>query len=365
MALSIVRNDITKMEVDAIVNSTNENLIPGGLGVDASIRYAAGPALAEALAKIGHCPTGSCVVTEAYGIKDCRWIIHAVGPVCRPGSEADDAALIERCYRTVFRTAKAWGCRSLAVPLISAGANAFPKAEVYRIATAAARAFLLSETDGEMMIYLVLYDSEAEGISGRVGDTVHAFISDRYRADHERELIGAFEDRAALPPMASPMSAPAQRQRRNGLPAKAPALDAVLSATCAPDGAAVPVLPDYRAQDKSFAEMCEWWCEQKQITKHRFYTDANISKASFWAMKNRPDQVPKKTSVLACAVGLRLDLEQTKDLLMRAGLALSPYYALDMIVEYFITRGSYDIDEINAVLFDEDLSLLGTVAKES
>ena len=364
MALSIVRNDITKMKVDAIVNSTNEALIPGGLGVDASIHHAAGPELAAALAKIGRCPPGSCVVTEAYGIEDCRWIIHAVGPVCRPGSEAADAALIERCYRAVFRTAKGLGCRSLAVPLISAGANAFPRAEVYRIATAAARAFLLSETDGEMLITLVLYDSEAVGIGGRVGDAVHAFISDRYRLDHERELMAAFEERAA-PTMAAPRAAPKKRQLLNRRSARVSAPDEDRLPICAAGEATVPKAPDYRAQDKSFAEMCEWWCAQKQITKHRFYTDANISKASFWAMKNRPEQVPKKTSVLACAIGLRLDLEQTKDLLLRAGLALSPYYALDMIVEYFITRGNYDIDEINAVLFDEDLSLLGTVAKES
>ena len=103
MALSIVRNDIARMKVDAIVNSTNELLIPGGYGVDASIHYAAGPELASALEKIGHCPTGSCVVTDAFGIKSCRYIIHAVGPVCSPAHGAEDAdawreacSLIER-----------------------------------------------------------------------------------------------------------------------------------------------------------------------------------------------------------------------------------------------------------------------------
>ena len=118
---------------------------------------------------------------------------------------------------------------------------------------------------------------------------------------------------------------------------------------------------DYRTQDRCFADMCEWWCEHKKLSKAEFYARSNISKSMFWNMKHHPEQVPRKTSVLACAVGLRLTLEQTNDLLLRAGLSLSRYYRLDSIVESFIRKSNYDIDQINAALYDEDQVLLGSV----
>ena len=359
MALSIVRNDITKMNVDAIVNSTNEQLVPGGFGVDASIHYAAGPELASALSGIGYCPTGSCVVTESYQISTCKYIIHAVGPVHHqdpwPENAAayrKDCALIKQCYRSIYRLAWEYACRSVAVPLISAGANGFSTAEVYKIATGAAREFLLSlGADEDMMIYIVLYNNEAVGVGQKVGDSIRHYVTDQYLVTHARELESSYsflDSSAGYAPRHKIRSA--QRVRR--------AESALCPSPCA------PAPEDYRKQDMSFPEMCEWWCQKKHISKHRFYTNANITKATFWAMKNHPDQVPKKTNVLACAIGLRLDLDQTKDLLLRAGLALSPYYRLDMIVEDYISRKKFDIDIINGKLFDEDLSLLGTVVRE-
>ncbi len=359
MALSIVRNDITKMNVDAIVNSTNEQLIPGGLGVDASIHYAAGPELASALSKIGYCPIGSCVLTEAYNIRTCRYIIHAVGPVHYPVPEAEDAevrrkgcALIEQCYRSIYRLALERACRSVAVPLISSGANGFPTAEVYRIATGVAREFLLSlRSDEDMMIYIVLYNNESVGIGQKIGDSIQHLVTDQYLVTHAQKLQSSFY-RSDLSSNDGP-----RQQIRNFSKASR-------TESARYQRPHAQKHEDYREQDMSFPEMCEWWCKKKQISKHVFYTNANITKATFWAMKNHPGQVPKKTNVLACAIGLRLDLDQTRDLLARAGLALSPYFTLDMLVEYFISKKKYDIDEINAVLFDEDLPLLGTIARD-
>ena len=105
--------------------------------------------------------------------------------------------------------------------------------------------------------------------------------------------------------------------------------------------------------------MCEWWCEEKNISKKVFYVSANINKSMFWNMKHHPDQIPKKTNALACAIGLQLDYDQTQDLLMRAGMTLSRYYALDRLVESYIRKGNYDIFEINEKLFEQDLPLLG------
>ena len=358
MPLSIIRDDITRVKADAIVNSTNELLIPGGLGVDASIHYAAGPELAFLLREIGYCATGSCVVTSSCRISTCRYIIHAVGPVYDPHSAADPAedyrkgcSLIERCYRSIFQLALEKACRSVAVPLISAGANGFPTAEVYRIATGTAREFLLSLKDGaDMRIFIVLYDDESVLAGGKVSDEIRHHISDQYRAGHIRELAECF--------WGDGPSEGADLNRRRRRPSRPSAFPAIRD-----KGSAAEEPEDYRTLDKSFPEMCEWWCSRKHISKHRFYTNANITRAAFWAMKKHPDRMPKKTSVLACAIGLRLDLDQTKDLLARAGMSLSPYFKLDMIVEYFISEKRYDIDEINAVLFGEDLSLLGTDVK--
>ena len=353
MALIIVRNDITKTEADAIVNSTNPALQVGGLGVDAAVHAAAGPRLREALTEIGGCPYGGAVVTEAFDIPTCRYIIHAVPPVYHDGAQGEEEALRE-CYRNVLRLAREKGCRSLAVPTLASGANGFPRADAYRVATSCIREFLFSlpgKTD--MQVYLVLFSKESVDVGEKIDAGVRQFISDadtlrkknemaelyhyRPRWDRRENLASVFESFGAMPTAMPPC----------GIDMEA--------AICAP-----PEEENYEDVDLSFADMCEWWCKRKGLSKNRFYTRANINKAMFWNMKHHPGQIPKKTNVLACAVGLGLDLDQTQDLLKRAGMTLSKYYEMDLVVEYFIREGNHNIDVINGVLFDRDLPLLGT-----
>lgn len=349
MALTIVRDDITRMQVDAIVNSTNERLCPGGTGVDASIHAAAGPALAEALQAIGGCAEGSAVLTDAFGISSCRYIIHTVGPRYRDGRHGE-GALLRSCYDSILHLAREKGCRSLAIPSISSGAYGFPKDEAYHIATGCIRRFLYELPDDEdMMVYLVLFDQESVDIGRRLEGEIRENIAETYPRAKKEKLRGLFgrtsnrvypeEDAAAMAPMPMPTTA----------------VGSALSGMAEPAEES-----DYAAQDLSFAEMCDWWCEQKAISKKHFYADANINKAMFWNMKHHPEQMPKKTNVLACAVGLKLDYDQTQDLLMRAGMTLSRFYELDRIVERYIRSRSYDIDTINGELFERDLALLGT-----
>lgn len=365
MPLQIVRNDITKMEVDAIVNSTNEDLLVGGFGVDAGIHEAAGPGLAEELESIGFCPTGSAVMTNAYGISQCRKIIHAVGPVYQDGQHGERELLL-RCYRSVFALARKAGCRSLAMPAISAGFYGFPKAEAYSIATAAAREFLLSlDEDEEMTIYFVLFGSEMLEISKKLQDDVSRYIADHYIDMRRNELQQFYA--CNFSPEAAFGNPPKAQARRPNVPAAKETAFArnyepapQMEMECCPMAASVDET-DYRSQDKSFAEMCEWWCQQKKITPGEFYVQANINRKMFWNMrKHGALQVPKKTNVLACAIGLKLNLEETRDLLMRAGHALSPYYELDVVVSYFIENRKYNIYELNSELFDRDLPLLGS-----
>ena len=360
MALTIVRDDITKINVDAIVNSTNEYFEVGGLGVDAGIHYAAGPELKKALAAIGCCPAGSAVITEAFNITSCRYIIHTVGPVYVDGKHGEKA-LLKSCYRNILALAKEKNCRSVAIPLISTGAYRYPKAEAYSIATACIREFLISLPDDEdMMVYIVLYDRESVAVSEKIDAGVKHFISEAYRRNKRERLYQSFF--------------------KDGLPygrseAKPQAPEPLFSAsfedampTCASfeagrTEAAVPSpLPGegYENEDRSFADMCEWWCQQKGISKNEFYNRANINKSMFWGMKHHPEQIPKKTNALACVIGLKLNYDQALDLLSRAGMTLSKYYETDLIVEYFIREKNYNIDEINALLYKKDLALLGT-----
>ncbi len=345
MALSIVRNDITRMEVDAIVNSTNEHLAVGGLGVDASIHAAAGPGLDAALKEIGFCPVGSAVITPSFNISSCRYIIHAVGPYYLDGAQGEREQLAN-CYRSILALARKHGCRSLAIPSISTGAYHYPKLEAYSIATSCIRDFLISLPEEEdMMIYLVLFDRESVAVSEKIDAGVKHFINDSYRDRQKRMLQSVFEQKSGRRANLNPPSGSIDLYREPSFQDRNITVD-------------LYHLP-YADVDLSFAEMCEWWCRKKHISKNTFYSKANINKALFWAIKHNPKQIPKKTNAIACAIGLQLSYEETQDLLMRAGLTLSKYYELDLVVEYFIREKKYDIFDINAVLFDRDLPLLG------
>lgn len=369
MALAIVRNDITKMHVDAVVNSTNEYFKAGGLGVDMGINYAAGPRLKEALSEIGSCPSGSAVITAAFGLSSCKYIIHTVGPVYIDGAHGE-RALLESCYRSVLALARENFCRSLAVPLISAGACGYPKAEAYSIATACIRNFLLSLPDDEdLMVYLVLFDPGSVTVSEKMDTGLRHFISDADRANTKARL-SSFVPRDTLSAPRAPGTG--SRVSSPNRPVKSPTyishrqeeselslMDIDASLCALPSPAVRRSGENYEKQDLSFADMCEWWCKEKGLSKSEFYARANINKSMFWSMKHHPEQIPKKTNALACVIGLRLDYAEAVDLLRRAGMTFSKYYETDLIVEYFIRERNYSIDEINLVLYQKDLSLLG------
>lgn len=381
MALTIVRNDITQMHVDAIVNTTNEYFEVGGVGVDAGIHYAAGPRLKEALAEIGYCPVGSAVITDAFDIPSCRYIIHTVGPVYWDGRQGEPD-LLRSCYHSILSLAKENGCQSLAIPSISTGAYRYPKAEAYSIATSCIREFLLSLPDDEdMMIYLVLFDRESVAVSEKVDAEVEQFINEAYtrrkKADLHSFYKGYQADRRRERYERTDRDEMLQHPSFSNRPRRRPAAreEAVYEEVAAMPTASLPAMSapsvnyaaaaskseaSYREEDRSFADMCEWWCTEKGISKKEFYSRSNINKAMFWGMKHNPEQIPKKTNALACVIGLSLDYDQALDLLSRAGLTLSKYYETDLIVEYFIHEKKYDIDEINALLFEKDLTLLGT-----
>jgi len=336
MPLEIVRNDITQMRVDAIVNAANERLAIGG-GVCGAIFAAAGAeALAKACAEIGSCKTGGAVLTPGFALP-AKHIIHAVGPVWQGGG-AGEAELLRACYQSALALAAERGFQSVAFPLISSGIYGFPKDVALSVATAQIGDFLLGH---DMDVFLVVFDRAAYRLSERLHRSISAYIDDRFvdlaaaiytRRDDEysqaTRKLARWEEAMPLP-----CGAPTVSQS---------ALEHAL-----------------KRAGESFTEMLLRLIDERGLNDPAVYQRANIDRRLFSKIRSNPAYRPAKSTALAFAVALRLNLDQTADLLRRAGYALSPSSRADLIVEYFIRAGNYNIFEINEALFAFDESLLG------
>ena len=324
MPLIIVRNDITKMSVDAIVNAANESLLGGG-GVDGCIHRAAGPELLQECRTLGGCRTGEARITGAYRLP-CKYVIHTVGPVWN-GGRCGEREQLASCYRTSLALAKEHGCETVAFPLISSGIFGYPKDQALRVAVDAISEFL---AENDMTVYIVIFDRAAYATGNKLFADIAAYIDDHYvdaHTDSRRERmrrIGVVESRALTAPMAA-----------SGLDEALAHLDAGFSET---------LLKLIDRSGKKDAEV---------------YRKANVDRRLFSKIRNNPDYKPSKPTAVAFAIALELSLPETRDLIARAGYALSPSSKFDVIIEYFITQRDYDIFKINEALFAFDQSLLG------
>ncbi len=342
MPLQIVRNDITKMKVDAIVNAANSALLGGG-GVDGCIHRAAGPELLAECRTLGGCDTGSAKLTKGYRLP-CSYVIHAVGPRWIDGRYGE-RALLTSCYQTALRLAKEKHCETVAFPLISSGIYGYPKAEALRVAIDTISAFLL---ENDMTVYIVIFDKKAYQISEKLFTDIAEYIDDNYVDEHsdtvfERSRRLCMPQCEAALPCDVEKSAPLPRSPMP-MPAKKPltladALDQI---------------------DESFSEMLLRKIDEKGMKDAECYKKANIDRKLFSKIRSDKLYKPSKPTVLAFAIALELPLSETKDMLMKAGFALSHSNKFDIIVEYFIQTGNYNIFEINEALFAFDQCLLGT-----
>ncbi|MBO4563507.1 MAG: O-acetyl-ADP-ribose deacetylase [Clostridia bacterium] len=361
MPFLIERNDITRLKVDAIVNAANNSLLGGG-GVDGAIHRAAGPRLLKECRKLGGCRTGEAKATGAYRLP-CKWVIHTVGPIWQGGGNGE-RELLASCYRNSLRLAAELGCESVAFPLISAGAYGYPRAEALEVATQCIREFL--ETS-EMTVRLVIFDRGSFVIGSGILGRIEAYIDDRYAKEHsESNSIKLARRKAAM--MAGSFAA-RRDEALVQLHSAEPVTDderevCEFEDACAPAPAAKP----YSAGaiegltvklDESFSRTLLRLIDASGMTDAECYKRANIDRKLFSKIRSDDKYRPSKPTVIAFAVALRLDIAATEDLLKRAGLALSPAFKFDVIVEYFITNGIYDIYEINEVLFAYDQQLLG------
>ena len=341
MPLEIVRNDITVMKVDAIVNAANRALLGGG-GVDGAIHRAAGPELADECRTLGGCDVGDAKITRAYRLP-CKYVIHTVGPRWHDGSSGE-RELLASCYRRSLALAKKHRCETVAFPLISSGAFGFPKDAALRTAIDTISGFLL---ENDMTVYIVVYDKDAYRISEKLFNDISEFIDDNYIAQHtdlRREQLRGIPffnmPQAAMP--AAPKEYTETYSVSAGTAHSASTLDEAVGMI-----------------DESFSEMLLRKIDERGMTDAQCYKKANIDRKLFSKIRGDRNYRPSKPTVLAFAIALELPLEQTREMLMKAGFALSHSNKFDIIVEFFISRGNYNIFEINEALFAFDQSLLG------
>lgn len=356
MPLQIVRNDITKMKVDAIVNAANSSLLGGG-GVDGCIHQAAGPKLLAECRTLGGCETGSAKVTGA-GNLPCRYVIHAVGPQWRGGAYGE-RGLLASCYRTSLALAKEKGCETVAFPLISSGIYGYPKDQALRVAIDTIGAFLL---ENDMTVYLVIFDRKAYQISGKLFDDIAEYIDDNYvdqhtdSSSHRMRRLNVFKAKEKPPKDA--VSEKARRAVEPCCPSMPPMSAPMPMAAAAP--ATFSTLDDALKQiDESFSEMLLRKIDESGMTDAQCYKKANIDRKLFSKIRGDRLYKPSKPTAIAFAIALELDLEEARDMLMKAGFALSRSNKFDIIITYFIEKGNYNIFEINEALFAFDQSLLG------
>ncbi len=350
MPVQLIRNDITKMQVDAIVTSSNPQLTPGS-GVNGAIHRAAGPALAEECRTLGGCGTGQAKITRGYDLP-CRWVIHTVGPVWRSGLYGEEM-LLNACYFNSLQLAYRHGVQSIAFPLISAGAYGYPYDRAVKIAMNAIRAFLM-DCEDDMQVYLVIYNREAMTVTSQLYKNIEQYIDDAYAEEHALRRRG----RMNLPPMHDILC---DSDAGGGFFEDAVFCEsAPIPAPCAPCsfGSLEEALD---MLDESFSQMVLRKISEKGMKNAECYTKANIDKKLFSKLNNDIHYKPKKTTALAFAIALELSLPETKELLMKAGYALNRSEKLDIIVEYFIVHQNYDIYELNEVLFYYEQTPLGNV----
>ena len=324
MPLEIIRNDITKVHADAIVNAADPSLLGGG-GTDGAIHRAAGPELLAECRTLGGCKAGEAKITKGYRLP-AKYVIHTVGPVWHDGSSGEEK-LLSDCYRNSLELAKKHKLESVAFPLISSGTFGYPRDKALSAAISAIGEFLLKN---DMTVYLVVYDSASFMLSEKLFSSIKQYIDDNYIEDRASNFS---RDRTRENFARNSANAARTRER---------SLDDVL-----------------KNLDETFSQMLLRLIDEKGMKDSETYKKANIDRKLFSKIRNDIYYKPSKQTAVAFAVALKLNLDETRDFLGRAGFALSRSCHFNMIIQYFIEHHNYDIFVINEALFAFKQNLIG------
>lgn len=324
------------MAVDAIVNTTNEEMI-GYSGVDLAVHTAAGAEMEAACAALAPLGLGEAKLTRGYELL-ARYVIHTACPDYQDGLQGE-RAILRACYEESLRLAVSKGFETVAFPLIGTGFNGYPKEKVLPFAVAVISGFLRTH---DLTVYLCILDADSYEFSQHLYRKISTYIDDEYTSFCVDNAIpyNPFAPHicydCAEPPSRVSCYDTGESPRRRTLAYEGPL-------------------------DKGFAETLFELIDERGLTDVECYKKANVDKRVFSKIKSNPDYRPSKKTALAFAVALHLTIEETQVFLAKAGFALTGSRRFDKIVSYFINNGIYDIFEINQALFEFDEELLGSL----
>lgn len=329
MPFEIVRNDIVNMKVDAIVNTANPRPIIGA-GTDKAVHDKAGARLLLARKEIGDIAIGEAAITPAFDL-DANYVIHTAGPIWRDGRSGEEE-LLASCFRNSLGIAKKKACESIAFPLISTGSYGFPKPLALQIAVREISSFLM---ENEMQVYLVVFEKQSFELSEKLFKSISSYIdanyvSDKMSLEYGTSKVSRFDYEEML-----------LRESSYEITSKMLNLDGML----------------YNL-DKGFSETLLDLIDRTGKKDSEIYKKANVDRKLFSKIRKNADYRPSKTTAIAFAIALELNMDETNDLLSKAGFALSQSSKFDVIVRYFIENKKYDIFELNSVLFEFDQPLI-------
>lgn len=386
MPLKIVRNDITRMQVDAIVNTVNTEPIYSS-GVDMAVYKAAGEK--ELLAereRIGCLEEGEVAITSGYNLP-AKYIIHAVSPYYEDGEHCEEE-LLRSCYKKSLEMAEAYCCKSIAFPLISTGSFGYPREEGLRIAIDEINGFLLHHS---MIVYLVVFDEASTRLGTQLYPALEAYIDRNYVEIKSREEYGDYQiypPAEARPATEAPSPANSATQQLPEVPIlakKAPkraniATKFLQAMRVEPKDSSEELREEFycdsleeedycdfleenesalqermKHMSDTFQEYLLYLIEERGLSNAEVYKRAIITKQLFSKIKLNPQYHPDKGTAMRLCVGAKLSLDETKDLLARAGYALSPCDKRDIIFSFFIEHGVFDMIEIDIALEEHGL----------
>lgn len=331
MPFYIIRDDVTNLKVDAIVNAANTELREGGGVCGAIFEKAGREKLAKACELVSPIKTGQAVVTPAFDLP-AAFVIHTAGPRWQGGSQGE-VELLKASYRNSLKLAEQHQLNRVAFPLISSGIYGFPKELAFQIARDTIEDFI--ETS-ELTVYLVLFDRQAVKISEDLKLDIERFIDEQAVHHIEKRFKRSVQE---------------TREESTISFNDLPTLESARRST----------LDDFLNEvEEPFAEKLFRLIDERGLTDPEVYKKANLDRRLFSKIRSNPNYQPKKSTALALAIALELPLEETQELLSAAGFTLSKSTKMDLIVEYFIRESRYDIYTVNEVLFAYHQPLLGT-----
>lgn len=342
MPFKIIRNDITKVEADVIVNTANPEPVVGD-GTDSAVYQAAGKeSLLEERIKIGKLSPGQAAITPAFDLS-AKYIIHTVGPIWKDGKQGEDD-ILRSCYSNSLLLAEQVNAESIAFPLIATGVYGFPKNEALDIALSEIGKFLLTH---DMEIILVVFDKESfqisEQLMGEIDQYIDEFGIKELYTDEYTERNDMY-------------------RRRRLLEQAECEVDEEISAAYTPiiaenDDSSLDDILDNTGE--TFQQCLLRLIRESGVDEVEIYKKANIDRKLFSSIRCKVNYKPKKKTAVALAIALELDMHTMMDLLSRAEIAFSPSNKFDLIISYCVKYGIYDMFKINSILFQYDQPILG------